>query len=97
MVNCIWYCGVVNVFKFKEFRHKFGLIVVIVLVLFLVASFGQLYVSNDLNLTSFDGIVKAGKVYFGWLGNAADNLFKVSTYAVKQDWGAAANAVNATG
>jgi len=82
--------------KFKEFRHRFGLIAIIVLVLFMVASFGQLYASHNLDLTSFDGIVNAGKVYFGWLGNAGSNVLKLSTYAVKQDWGVTINEVNKT-
>ena len=83
-------------FKFKEFRHRFGLIAMGLLVLFLIGSFGQLYASHQLDLTSFDGIVHAGKVYFSWLGSAGSNVLKLGGYAVKQDWGVNSNGVNQT-
>lgn len=89
----MWWLIIVGVllllllFKFKEIRHKIGLTFVIVLLVFLVVSFGQLYASNDLDLTTFDGVMKAGKVYTSWLSSAIGNIAKVSTYAVKQDWG----------
>jgi hypothetical protein len=73
-------------FKYKENRHKFGLIAIILLLLFLVLSFGQLYFSNNMDLSTFDGIVSAGKVYVAWLGGAAGNVANIGGYAIKQDW-----------
>ncbi len=74
-------------FKFKEIRHKIGLLVVTGILLFLIFSIAQLYRSHSLDLTSFDGIVAAGKIYFSWLGNVFHNLVKTSSYVVQQNWG----------
>jgi len=75
------------IFKFKEIRHKIGLIVAIFLFLFLVASVLHLYKNSDkVDLTSFDGVVSTGKLYFSWLGSIASNVIKVGGYAVNQDW-----------
>src|SRR3989344_1222438 len=83
------------VFKFKELRHKLGFVIVISVILFLIASFSQIYVTEDLKLNSFDGIVHAGRIYFSWLGNAAGNLADIGSYAVKQDWDAEINETKA--
>lgn len=77
---------VIIIFKYKEIRHKIGLMAVILMLLFLVASFGQIYATHDLDLTSFDGLVDAGKIYFSWLGAAARNIVHLGGYAIKQDW-----------
>ena len=73
-------------FKFKAMRHKIGLVVSISLLVFFFVSFGQLYFTHDLDLSTFDGVLSAGKIYFSWLGSFTGNVVKVSTYAVKQNW-----------
>ena len=73
-------------FKYKEIRHKIGLAAVIIFILFLVVTFGQLYFRNNLDLTTFDGITHAGNIYFTWLGGALTNVFRVGGYAINQDW-----------
>ena|SRR3989338_4042908 len=78
--------GLLVVFKFKDVRHKLGFIIVATLILFLIASFFQLYSARSLDLTSFDGVVDAGKVYFSWLGSTFRNVADISGYAVKIEW-----------
>lgn len=73
-------------FKFKEARHKIGLISSLFLLMFFLISFGQVYLTNDLDLSNFDGLVEAGKLYFSWLGSFANNVVKVTSYVVQQDW-----------
>ena len=73
--------------RFKEVRHKLGLVVISIFILFLVITFAQIYSAHDLELNSFDGVVNAGKIYFSWLGQAVKNVVRVSGYAVKQEWG----------
>ena len=73
-------------FKFKEIRHRFGLTLGIIAIIFLVVTVGSLYATNNLDLTSVEGLVRAGKLYFDWLGSAFRNIVKVSGYAIKQDW-----------
>lgn len=96
-----WIIGILVIlaiflFKAKEIRHRMGMIVVILLLVFLVVSFGQLYSTHDLDLGSFEGITKAGKVYVSWLGNAFKNIGKIGGYAVKQSWDVNSTVVNAT-
>jgi len=73
-------------FKFKEVRHRMGLVISIGLLAFFLVSFGQLYFTHDLDLSTFEGVLGAGKVYLSWLGSFTGNVVKVSTYAVKQNW-----------
>lgn len=82
-------------FKFKEIRHKFFLIIIALVLLFLVFSFAQVYSLHKADLTTFDGIVSVGKLYFLWLGNMFSNLGKATSFVIHQDWGL--NITNSTG
>lgn len=73
--------------KFKEIRHKLGFLLVVGLVLFLVLSFATIYSSNNLDLTNFAGVMKAGELYVSWLGTAFQNVKGISAYVINQDWG----------
>ncbi len=94
MLNWTLIIGVVVVlivlalmFKFKEIRHKIGLVVAILVFLFLLASAIHLYNnSNTLDLTTFDGVVSAGKLYFNWIGSITANVIKISGYVINQNW-----------
>ena len=83
------------IMKFKEFRHKFGFLAIAILFLFLVLSVWHVYAENKFNLNTLDGLVGAAKIYFSWLGSLFSSFVKVSSYAIKQDWGI--NASNFTG
>lgn len=73
-------------FKYKEMRHKLGLTLAILLFLFVAVSVVHFYTNNTTDLSTFDGVVSAGKLYFSWLGSFASNIVKISGYAVNQDW-----------
>ena len=60
--------------------------VILFLLLFLGLTFWNVYKTHDLDLSTFDGMTKAGKVYFSWLGSLLSNTKAVTTYAIKQDW-----------
>ena len=53
----------------------------------------MIYVGSftDLSLTSFDGIVDFGKVYFAWMGSFVNNLGTVTGNVVNLDWGVSNN------
>jgi glucan phosphoethanolaminetransferase (alkaline phosphatase superfamily) len=72
--------------RFREVRHRVTHMVIIVLILLLVGSAAVVYFNNDVDITSFDGIAKAGQLYFQWIGTIFSNFGKVSTYTVQQDW-----------
>jgi hypothetical protein len=73
--------------KYRELKHKFSFVAILILLLLLGSSFWNVHQSNSLNLGSFDGFVKAGKIYFTWLGGVFGNAKTLTAYAVKQDWG----------
>ena len=78
--------AVILLFKFKEVRHRSGLLVLVVIILFFVITFSKIYSINKVDLKTFDGIVSIAKVYLSWLGNVFRNLVNIGGYAVKQDW-----------
>jgi len=66
---------------------KYGFIIVIVgLVLFISFSLYKVSTNYDVNFTSFDGLVKGGKLYFAWLKSIFANVGKITGYAIEQDW-----------
>lgn len=66
------------------------------LVIFLIALvlFGVLlaYI-NGIDMSQSDGLIKAGKLYGAWLGNAGKNIAKITGYAVHQDWSTNVSAI----
>ncbi|HLC31154.1 MAG TPA: hypothetical protein VJK51_00660 [Candidatus Nanoarchaeia archaeon] len=80
--------------KFKEIRHRFGLIVILFLALFLIITATKVYSTNKADLSTLEGIIFAGKQYINWLSAVWKNLWTVGGYAVKQDW--AFNVTNST-
>ncbi len=73
-------------FKFKELRHQFSLIFIVLLVLFLLLSVGTVFTKNKIDLKTFDGVLLAGKLYFSWLGSMFNNVVHISGYAINQEW-----------
>lgn len=74
------------VLKFKEIRHQGGMLIGLGLLVFLVLSFGSISATHHIDLTTFDGVASAGKLYFVWLKTVALNVGHVSSYVIKQDW-----------
>lgn len=78
---------VILFFKVKHVKHGLGSYVFIFILIFLIASVSYVYMTNNIDLTSFDGVVEAGKLYLGWLGGVFHNTGKITAYAVDQNWG----------
>jgi len=72
--------------RFKHLKHKIFAILIILFVLFFYLSASRIISESNIDLASFDGIVKAVKIYFAWLVNAFENLRTVVGNAVKMDW-----------
>ena len=73
-------------FKAKEIRHKMGLLFVVMICLFLIFSAIQIYRSKTTDLTTFDGLMSALKIYFSWLGQIFHNTKGIVGYTIQQDW-----------
>lgn len=91
--------GVIIVFfllKFKEIRHKLGFLIVLALGLFLVLSFVSVYNEHKVDLSTFEGVLKAGNLYFTWLGQTFHNVKGISSYVVNQEWAPNINVTNSS-
>ena len=73
--------------EFKDIKHRFFLFIIIIFLLFLFVSLSIVYFNYDLDLKSFDSLVKSGKIYFTWVSNFFSNFKDISGYAVKHNWG----------
>jgi len=58
-----------------------------ILVLFFIISFGYILTLPDVDVTNFDGLSDAIKIYFFWLGSFFDNAGTIAGQVVGTDWG----------
>ena len=77
--------GVIAI-KFNHLRHRFFIVILILLALFLYTTMTMVSESNQIKLDSTDGVLHALKVYMGWLGNGFQNLKDLTGKAIKMDW-----------
>ena len=70
----------------KRFRHKTFAIFIIILILFSYISFVAVIKGKDINLTTSDGLKKAGQLYVSWLGSVFKNLKSLTANAVDMNW-----------
>ncbi|MDO8508662.1 MAG: hypothetical protein Q7S27_03175 [Nanoarchaeota archaeon] len=92
----------VTVFKSQDLVNVFVvikknlfLIFTVSLVLFVGYSVYHITSTYDVDFTSYDGIVRGGKLYFLWFKSLFSNVGRISGYAVQQDW--ILNNTNVTG
>ena len=79
---------VVGIFaiKLNHLKHRFFIILLVLLALLLYSSMNLVTNENDVDLTSVDGIFSAVKVYTGWLANGVSNVKDLTGRAIDQDW-----------
>jgi len=76
------------VIEFQRMKHKLYAFFLIGLVLFLYVSITFTLKDRDIDFTSVQGFVDAGKLYFSWLFSVGKNFGSITTNAIKMDWGA---------
>ncbi|HIK00633.1 TPA: hypothetical protein H1016_03775 [archaeon] len=84
-----------GVYVLAFIRDKFFYIFLILILIFLAISLTQIHSTYNIDFTSKEGIGKAMRIYWSWLGNVFSNSGRVIGYAVKQDW-FSANVTNAS-
>lgn len=72
--------------RMRHLKHKTYAIFIIVIIAFVYLSVTKVVKDNNIDLSSFNGIVSAGKVYFVWLGHVFSNLAHISGNAVNMNW-----------
>jgi len=70
----------------KKFKHKVLEIFIIFLILFTYFSFTFVLSGKNIDLSTLDGISKAGSIYFSWLGSVFQNLKTITTNAIRMNW-----------
>jgi len=79
------------VMKISSEKQAWAVRIVMILFIFLMLTFGYVYVKDNPKINSVDGIVDFGKVYFAWLGAAFGNVKETTGYLSKQDWSVEGN------
>lgn len=74
------------VLKISHFRHRFFIIFLIFIAIFLYVSLTLVQSKHNLDFTTFEGVSNSVKVYFGWLANGFQNLKAITGNAIKMDW-----------
>lgn len=74
------------IIEIKRFKHKVFAIFLIFLVLFSYISFSTALAGEEVNLTSFEGIKKAGNLYYSWLVSVFNNVKSITTKAINMKW-----------
>lgn len=72
--------------KLNHLRHRFLIIVLIVIALFLYTTMNLVSSENNLDLKTTDGVFNSIRVYTGWLANGFNNLKDLTGQAVNLDW-----------
>jgi hypothetical protein len=72
--------------KMRHIKHKTFIIALLILVTFFYVSATSILGSRNLDLTSFNGIMEAGQIYFTWLIHIGGNLGELAGHAIKMDW-----------
>lgn len=75
------------IIRFRHMRHRFYVIFIVLMLAFFYFSGVNIIKQNNTDLTSFNGLVTAGKVYIQWLGKVVDNVKTLSGNVVRADWG----------
>jgi hypothetical protein len=78
--------GALLFIKVSHYRHRFFVITIVVVALFLYISVAYVASKNNLDFTTYDGLVKSVNIYMGWLFNLAGNFKTLTGSAVKLDW-----------
>jgi hypothetical protein len=83
--------------KARHIKHRFFAVLLVLLFIFIYFTSTQLLSNKGLDFKTFDGWMKAVKIYFTWLGHAFGNLKDLTGQAVKMDWvGNSTPSLNAT-
>ena len=73
-------------FKVKRFQHRVYAILIILFVIFFYTTGSKIIAENNIDIKTFDGIMKANKLYFNWLVHSFKNVKVVVGNTIKMNW-----------
>jgi hypothetical protein len=86
LVIAILFKSMNEVYVLALLKKNFFYIFLILILIFITISLTKIHRTYNIDLTTFDGISAAGKIYLGWLVNVFSNIAKVTGYATQQNW-----------
>lgn len=72
--------------RINHLKHRFFIILLVLLALFLFTSINAVTNKNNLDLKSAGGIFNASKLYLGWLANGFQNIKSLTGNVLNLDW-----------
>jgi len=85
------------VLKARHVKHRLFALILVLLFVFVYFTSTSLLTNQGIDFKSFEGWVKAGKIYFSWLVHASSNTRSVVGNAIKMDWVGNSTVLNSTG
>jgi len=84
------------VVKLASKKQEVAVKLVLILFFFFMLTAGYVYAAYDIEITSLDGLLKAGTLYFSWLRTVGHNVADISSYAISHEWSLRVPAANET-
>jgi len=72
--------------RINHLKHRFFIILLVLLALFLFTSLNAVTNKNNLDLKSAGGIFDASKLYLGWMANGFQNIKSLTGNVLNLDW-----------
>lgn len=67
-------------------KHKVYAILIVLILMFLYISGTQIIGSNNIDISTGEGVVEAAKMYLVWMGHIAENTKSLAGRAIQMDW-----------
>lgn len=74
-------------FKARHFKHRTYAILIILIFVFFFVTGVKVIGDNKLDVTTFNGVLTAGKLYFSWLFQLGGNVKNLVGNAINMNWG----------
>jgi len=72
--------------KMSHYRHRIFVVTIVIVALFLYVSVAYVASKNNMDFSTYDGLIKSVKIYGGWLFNLVGNFRSLTGSAVRLDW-----------
>jgi len=72
--------------KMRHIKHKFYLIILLVVILFVYVSATRVLSNKNFDFRSASDIGSAVKLYFSWLGSVGGNFKNIVGHVISMDW-----------
>ncbi len=86
IIILIFVIFIVLLTKISHFRHRFFVITLVLIFLFLFITWSIVNAKNQLDFSTSKGVMNSIGIYWGWLANSFNNLKSLTGNAVKMDW-----------